>query len=105
MNVQLSGFDNLTLEIKDMIREKSEKLLEKYKKMFGEKSVKIFKLSADKIRERGDHKYYQIKCYLETTHGLFYADHSDWKVLDAVEKVLNEIEKQIVKKKDTVKRT
>lgn len=105
MNVQMSGFDKLTLETKDLIKEKVEKLLEKYKKMFGEKSIKVFKLSADKLRERGDHKYYQIKCYLETTHGLFYADHSDWKVLNAVEKVLDEIERQIVKKKDTIKRT
>ncbi len=100
MNIQLVGFDRFSIEIRDQIKKICNRLLKKYKKMFGESSIKTFKLSVDKLRERGDHTLFEIKCYLETTHGLFYASHSDWKVVDAVERVVEEIQKQIIKKKD-----
>jgi len=103
MNVQLVGFDKFSADVRDSVKEQCDRLLEKYKKMFGESSIKTFKISVDKLRERGDHTLFEIKCYMETTHGLFYATHSDWKVLDAVERVVEEVLKQIVKKKDIKK--
>lgn len=103
MNVQFVGFDRFSPEVKQNIKKICERLLEKYKKIFDENSIKIFKLSLDKVRERGEHKLFEIKCYLETTHGLFYASHSDWEVLNAVERVVEEVMRQIIKKKETLK--
>jgi ribosome-associated translation inhibitor RaiA len=103
MNIQLVGFDKFSIEIRDQVNKICNRLLDKYKKIFDEKSVKVFKLSVDKLRERGDHTLFEIKCYLETTHGLFYAVHSDWKVLDAVERVEEEMLRQIVEKKEKLK--
>ncbi|MEM5777706.1 MAG: hypothetical protein QXJ06_04660 [Candidatus Aenigmatarchaeota archaeon] len=103
MNVQLVGFDKFSIETKDDVRKICNRLLEKYKKIFDENSIKTFKLSVDKLRERGDHTLFEIKCYLETTYGLFYAVHSDWKVLDAVERVAEEIQRQVIEKKEKIK--
>ncbi|MBU5688875.1 MAG: hypothetical protein KQA41_01455 [Candidatus Aenigmarchaeota archaeon] len=103
MNIQLVGFDKFSIEIKDDVRKICNRLIDKYKKIFDEKSIKTFKLSVDKLRERGDHTLFEIKCYFETTHGLFYAVHSDWKVIDAVERVVEEIQRQIIEKKEKTK--
>ena len=104
MRVQLVGFDNFSTETMDHIEKICNRLLEKYKKIFDEKTIKTFRLSIDKLRERGDHKLFEIKCYLETSNGLFYAVHSNWKMLNAVEKVIKEIEKQIIEKKEKLKK-
>ncbi len=103
MEVQLVGFDKFSVEVRDQVNKICNRLLDKYKKMFGEKSIKAFRLSVDKLRKRGDHTLFEIKCYLETTQDLFYAVHSDWKVLDAVERVEEEILRQVVEKKERLK--
>jgi len=101
--VQLVGFDVFPEDLKKQINVVSNRLLDKYKKMFGEESLKMFKLAVDKKRERGEHTLFEIKGSLSTSHGLFYAVHSDWKILDATEKVIKELERQMTSKKEKMK--
>ncbi len=101
--IQLVGFDKFSYNIKDEVSIIANRLIDKYNRIFGKDTLKILKLSVDKERERGDHTLFEIKGYLETTHGLFYATHSDWKVLDAIERVVEELTRQIIEKKEKLK--
>ncbi len=102
--LELVGFnavDNLTL---DKVRKIGQNLAKKYSKMFGEDSLLEFKIAIDKAREREKHTDYEIKVHLETTNSRYYASKTGWKLLDVVEQVLDEIERQIVEKKEKSKR-
>ncbi|MFH8080440.1 MAG: hypothetical protein QXO84_00995 [Candidatus Aenigmatarchaeota archaeon] len=100
MNVQFVGFDKFSSEIKDDVKKQCDRLLDKCKRIFDEKHIKTLKLSVDKLRKRGDHTLFEVKCYLEAGNNLFYASHSDWNILDAVERVVEDILKQVIKKKE-----
>jgi ribosome-associated translation inhibitor RaiA len=98
--IQLAGFDKFSEEEKQQVMHHAERVADKYSRIFGEETLKMLKLSSDKLRERGQHVLSEVKGQLDTTHGLFYAVHQDWKILAAVDKVASELERQFVEKKE-----
>lgn len=103
-DVELVGFDKFTYYTIDKIKSSAYSLIRNYNKIFGEKSLLAFKLKLDKTRVRGEHKIYEVKGYMETTHGLFYASSNSRKILDAVDEVVEELRRQIIKKKEKLKK-
>lgn len=101
--IQLVGFDKFSYNVKDEANIIANRLVDKYIRIFGENTLRILKLSVDRERKRGDHTLFEIKGYLETTHGLFYATHNDLKVLDAIERVAEELTRQMIDKKEKLK--
>lgn len=101
--IQLVGFDKFSYNVKDKVNSVVKRLLDKYNRIFMESTLKIFKLSVSKKRERKDHTLFEIKGYLETTYGLFYATCSDWDVLDAIERVVEDLTRQMIEKKEKLK--
>lgn len=101
--IQLVGFEKFSYDVRDKVNVIVKRLLDKYNRIFGEETLKVIKIVVDKERKKGDHTFFEIKGYLETTHGLFYATHSDWKAIDAIERVVEELIRQIVEKKEKLK--
>ncbi len=101
--IQLVGFDKFDGFTVNKARGAAQALIDKYSKMFGEKSLLEFRIVVDKVRERGKHVDYEIKAHLDTTKGHFYASKAGWKILDVVDEVLNEIDRQITEKKEKLK--
>jgi ribosome-associated translation inhibitor RaiA len=99
-SAQLVGFERFSDDVKDKVNVVTKRLIGKYDRIFGEKTLKVFRLAIDKVRERKSHTLFELKGYLETTHGLFYTSQSDWKVLDAVDRVIRELERQLIEKKE-----
>lgn len=101
--IQLVGFDKFDGFTVNKVRDSAQSIVTKYSKMFGENTLLEFKIAVDKVREREKHTDFEIKARLETTKKDFYASKTGWKILDVVDEVLEEIERQVIEEKERAK--
>ena len=102
--VQLVNFDNFDRETLDKIKDVTWPLIDKFSRMFGEKYIEEFKLTAKPIREKQEQTLYKVVGTLKTTKGFFRTEETGWKILDVVEKIIEELERMITEKKEIIKR-
>ena len=102
-DVKLVGFDEFDGFTVNKVRETADNIANKYSKMFGDNSLLEFRIMVDKVREREKHTDYEIKVLFDTTNGHFHAAKTGWKILNVVDEVLTEIERQVLKKKEKTK--
>jgi ribosome-associated translation inhibitor RaiA len=98
--VQLVNFDQFDKDTIDKIKDVSLPLIDKFSRMFGENNIEEFKLFVKPIREKQKQVLYEVVGTLETTKGFFRTEENGWKILDAVEKIVEELERMITEKKD-----
>ncbi|MCX6821200.1 MAG: hypothetical protein NTW30_00305 [Candidatus Aenigmarchaeota archaeon] len=98
--IQLVNFDQFDKDIIDKIKDVSLPLIDKFSRMFGENNIEEFKLFVKPIREKQKQVLYEVVGTLETTKGVFRTEENGWKILDAVEKIVEELERMITEKKD-----
>jgi ribosome-associated translation inhibitor RaiA len=101
--VQLVNFDNFDKATLDKIRDVTWPLTDKFGRMFGEENIEEFKLFAKPIREKEKQILYEVVGTLKTTKGFFRTEESGWKILNVVEKVVEELERMITEKKEIIK--
>ena len=101
--VQLVNFDNFDRITLDKIKDVTWPLIDKFDRMFGEKSIEEFKLTVKPIREKQEQVLYEVVGILKTTKGFFRTRENGWKILDVVEKVVEELERMITEKKEIIK--
>lgn len=98
--IQLVNFDQFDKDTIDKIKDVSLPLIDKFSRMFGENNIEEFKLFVKPIREKQKQVLYEVVGTLETTKGFFRTEENGWKILDAVEKIVEELERMITEKKD-----
>jgi ribosome-associated translation inhibitor RaiA len=99
-DVELVNFDNFDKETLDKIKDVTWPLIDKFSKMFGEKNIEEFKLFAKPIREKEKQILYGVVGTLKTTKGFFRTEENGWKIIDVVEKIVEELERMITERKD-----
>lgn len=100
--IQITGFEDVNDFAMDKIISGANDLADRCMKIFGKNSILEFKIVAGKKRKRENIKY-DIKANLFTTVGNFYALESGWEVLNVVQEVLSELERQLIEKKEMIK--
>jgi len=103
MKVQLVNFDNFDKMTLDKIKDVTWPLIDKFNRMFEEKSIEEFKLTVKPLREKQKQVLYEVVGTLRTTKGFFRTTESGWKILDVVEKIVEELERMITEKKEIIK--
>lgn len=98
--IQLVNFDQFDKDTIDKIKDVSLPLIDKFSRMFGENNIKEFKLFVKPIREKQKQVLYEVVGTLETTKGFFRTEENGWKILNVVEKIVEELERMITEKKD-----
>jgi len=98
--IELVNFDEFDKDIIDKVKDVSLPLIDKFSRMFGEDSIEEFKLFVKPIREKQKQVLYEVVGTLETTKGFFRTEENGWKILDAVEKIVEELERMITEKKE-----
>jgi len=101
--VELVNFESFDETVLTKVRDVSQPLLDKYNRMFGEEHVKEFKLIVDTIRKKREQYLYEVIGTLNTTRGYFRTKETGWKIMDIVEKVIDELDRMITEKKERVK--
>lgn len=101
IDIQLVGFDDFDGFTVEKVKEEINNLLNKWKRMLTEKGLISFKLAVDKVRER-EHTDYQVKGHVHTNIGDFYASKKGWKILDVVDEVLSNLDRQVTEKNDEI---
>ena len=101
--VELVNFESFDETVLTKVRDVSQPLLDKYNRMFGEEYVKEFKLVVDTIRKKREKYLYEVIGTLNTTRGYFRTKETGWKIMDIVEKVIDELDRMITEKKERVK--
>jgi len=99
-DVELVNFDNFDKETLDKIRDVTWPLIDKFSRMFGDKNIEEFKLFAKPIREKEKQILYEVVGTLKTTKGFFRTTENGWKIINVVEKIVEELERMITEKKD-----
>ncbi len=98
--VELVNFESFDERVLTKVRDVSQPLLDKYNRMFGEEYVKEFKLVVDTIRKKREKYLYEVIGTLNTTKGYFRSKETGWKIMDIVEKVIDELERMVTEKKE-----
>lgn len=98
----MSGFGDVDENTISMIMKKAGSLINRCERIFGEQKITDFKLVANKIKKR-EHPDYEISAHMDTPLGHFRTSKTGWKVLDISEKVLEELERLIMEKKEKIK--
>jgi len=101
--IELVNFESFDETVLTKVRDAARPLLDKYNRMFGEEHVKEFKLVVGTIRKKRDKYLYEVIGTLRTTSGFFRTEETGWKVIDIVEKVIEELERMVTGKKERIK--
>jgi len=100
--VQFVNFDKFDKDTLDKIKEVTGPLIDKFSRMFGEEHIEEFKLFAKPVRKKQKQVLYEVVGTLETTKGFFRTEETGWKILDVVEKIVEELERMITEKKEKI---
>lgn len=101
-NVQIFGFEDMDKESINIVIKKVSELISRLERIFGESKISDFKLVANKIRKR-EHVDYEISAHLDTPFGHFRTSKTGWKIVNITEKVLEELERLVIEKKERYK--
>ena len=104
MKAQFVNFDTFDEITMNRIKKSTEPLINKFRKFFGENSLLNFKLDLKKIHEdSGGKTLFEVIGFLDTTLGKFRTTEKGWDILTVVYKLIDELERQIVEKKERLK--
>lgn len=98
--LNLVGFDDFEAGIIEEVKEKMRPLITKYDKMFGNETIKEFKVAVKTTKKDGGKNLQEMTIGLSTTLGNFRAKKSGWDILSLVDEVEAVLERQIKEKKE-----
>jgi len=104
MEVQFVNFDIFDEITMNKIKKSTEPLINKFGKFFGENSLLDFKMDLKKIHEdAGGKTLFEVIGSLDTTLGKFRTTEKGWEILTVIYKLIDELERQILEKKERLK--
>ncbi len=97
--VNLVNFDSFDEILIKKVRDVAQPLLDKYNRMYSEDKIQEFKLVVDTVRKKQEKYLYEVIGTLKTNKNFFRTEEVGWKILDTVEKVIDELGGMVTKKK------
>lgn len=97
--VNLVNFDSFDEILIKKVRDVAQPLLDKYNRMYSEDKIQEFKLVVDTVRKKQEKHLYEVIGTLKTNKNFFRTEEVGWKILDTVEKVIDELGGMVTKKK------
>jgi len=95
--IGFEDFDDFTLQ---KVREYVQPLINRYKRIFGLETIQEFKVVTDTIHKVGGKDEYEVIGHLNTTHGLFKVKRNGWEILDVINEVIENLDRQIIEAKE-----
>ena len=95
--VEISGLEAEPAETYDEIYGTVQKEMRRIAQLVRPKTLS---LHVQKYKPDGDRWKYSIRCRLQTTHQMYYANHFDWNLHVALKELLETLYKRIVKEKE-----
>jgi len=100
----LIGFDEFDKFSKEKIKGAAQPLIDEFGRIFGEEHIQEFKIIADTIRKKREKYLYEVIGSFNTTLGSFKAKKSGWNLMSVIDEVIDNLERQIIEKKEIVKK-
>ncbi|MCD6226280.1 MAG: hypothetical protein J7J93_00585 [Candidatus Aenigmarchaeota archaeon] len=94
------SFDEFTI---NKIEEVLGDIKEKYNRIFNINSLKDFKVVIQAKPKSGEEHLFEVIVNIDTQYGLFRSEKQGYKILDIIDQIKNDLERQIIEKKERVK--
>jgi CBS domain-containing protein/ribosome-associated translation inhibitor RaiA len=95
--VEISGLEDEPAETYDEIYATIQKEIRRIAQLV---TPRTLSLHVQKYKPNGDRWKYSIRCRLQTTHQMYYANHFDWDLHLALKDLLETLYKRILKEKE-----
>ena len=94
-------FDRFSIE---KIKNAAQPLIDEFGRIFGEERIQEFKIVTDTIRKKREKHLYEVIGSFNTTLGSFKAKKTGWDIMSVIDEVIDNLERQIIEKKEIVKK-
>ena len=95
--LNISGIKNEDIFTKEIIDNDITNAVRKWSKF---SSIDEIRINVEKHDVEGKRKKYSVKAELSSNQGILHAEHSSWKLPLSVKKVLDKLERELIKQKE-----
>jgi len=104
VEVRLIGFEEFDKSSIEKIKGAAQPLIDEFGRIFGEEHIQEFKIAADTLRKKREKYLYEVIGSFNTTLGSFKAKKSGWDLMSVIDEVIDNLERQILEKKEMQKK-